>query len=212
VFTGLIRFQGQLRARAGNRLRLACPALLPGLSLGDSVAVNGVCLTAAQLHADGFSADLLNETQKDTTLGALPLGAALNLEPALRAGEPLGGHYVQGHVDGVVRLLARQALPGGDWRFEFELPEWLAPLVVDKGSIAIDGISLTLQELGPRSFSVALIPTTWNETNMQTLQPGSGVNIEADLIIKTVRRTVEQIMQRAPGLTPAGLRELGYGG
>lgn len=212
MFTGLIRFQGQLRARAANRLRLACPPLAPALAVGDSVAVNGVCLTAAQVHADGFSADLLEQTLRDTTLGRLPLGAQLNLEPALRVGEALGGHYVQGHVDGVTQLVSRQELPGGDWRLEFELPPWLALLVVDKGSIAIDGVSLTLQELTVRSFCVALIPTTWNDTNLQTLQPGARVNIEADLIVKTVRRTVEQMLHSAPELSAAGLRELGYGG
>lgn len=212
MFTGLIHSRGVLRARAASRLTIACPTLLPELAAGASIAVNGVCLTVAQLETDGFSADLLEQTHKDTTLGILPLGTVLNLEPSLRAGEALSGHYVQGHVDGVVRLVSRRALAGGDWRLEFELPGWLAPLVVDKGSIAVDGVSLTVQELGARTFAVALIPTTWRETGLQTLVPGSEVNIEADLIIKTVRRTVEQILKQAPELTAASLRELGYGG
>jgi riboflavin synthase len=211
VFTGLIFQQGQLRSRSAKRLRVECPGLVPGLSLGQSVAVSGACLTVAELHASGFSADLLAATLSTTTLGLLPIGAGLNLEPALGAGEALGGHFVQGHVDGMVKLLARQALPGGDWRLEFELPEWLKPLTIDKGSIAINGVSLTLQELGERSFTVALIPTTWNDTNLGMVQPGHMVNIEADMIVKAVRRTVEALLAGGPGLDAAVLRKLGYG-
>jgi riboflavin synthase len=211
VFTGLIRYQGQLRARSANRLRLECPSLRPSLSLGQSIAVNGACLTVAELHGSGFSADLLAATLRATTLGLLPLGAALNLELALGAGDAMGGHFVQGHVDGVVQLLQRHALDGGDWRLEFELPEWLRPLVIDKGSLAIDGVSLTVQELGERTFAVAVIPTTWNVTNLGLVQPGHMVNIEADMIVKAVRRTVEALLARGPGLDAAGLRQLGYG-
>lgn len=212
MFTGLIRHQGRLRSRASGRLAVDCATLLPALALGDSVAVNGACLTVAQVDHAGFYADLLAATLRDTTLGVLPGGAALNLEPALRAGEALGGHFVQGHVDGVVKLATRKTLPGGDWLLEFELPGWLAPLVIEKGSIAIDGISLTLQELGVHSFSVAVIPATWRETNIGTIAPGGVVNIEADMIVKAVRRSVERGAQHAPELSATALRELGYGG
>lgn len=211
MFTGLIFQQGQLRARSAKRLRVECPGLRPSLCLGQSIAVNGACLTVAELHNSGFSADLLAATLHDTTLGLLRIGAALNLEPALVAGDAIGGHLVQGHVDGMVKLLNRHVLADGDWRLEFELPEWLKPLVIDKGSIAIDGVSLTVQELGERTFAVAIIPTTWNDTNLGLVQPGHMVNIEADLIVKAVRRTVETLLAAKPGLDAAALHKLGYG-
>jgi len=193
VFTGLIRHQGWLVAREGQRLTVACPPLRAGLRLGDSVAVNGVCITAALLSADGFAADLLEATLRDTTLGELAVGSALNLEPALRAGDPLGGHFVQGHIDGTAELLSRDPLAGGSTRLGFSAPEWLKPWLIPKGSICVDGVSLTVQAIEPDSFTVELIPATLDSTNLKTLAPGQRVNLEADLIVKTVRALLGNI-------------------
>jgi riboflavin synthase len=199
VFTGLIRHRGSLARREGSRLTIATPTLT-NIRHGDSIAVNGVCLTAAELGDGVFTADLLEATLRDTTLGSLPEGSLLNLEPALLAGEPLGGHLVQGHVDGVTKLLSRKALANEDWRYEFALPAWLRPNIVPKGSICVDGVSLTVQELGAESFTVQLIPVTWSATNLGQLEPGAQVNLEADLIVKTVSTLLAQrLAQLEPG-------------
>lgn len=195
MFTGLIRWQGMLAGRTASSLLIDCPHLRSRLSFGDSVAVNGVCLTVARLSESGFSADLLPETLRDTTLGQLEPGASLHLETALKAGDELGGHIVQGHVDGVVAVLANgQADPAAGWQLELELPQWLRPWLVPKGGVSVDGVSMTVQLLKENSFLLALIPTTLTETHLGTILPGQRVNIEADLLVKTVRQTVEQIL------------------
>jgi riboflavin synthase len=203
MFTGLIRHSGTLRRRDERGLTVSCPSLGPALASGDSISVNGACLTVAILTADGFRADLLADTRRTTTLGALATGARLNLETAMQAGDAFG------------RLLSRAELPGGDWRLGFELPDWLRLQIIERGSIAIDGISLTIQELdtesAPPAFYVSIIPTTWEETNLSTLDTGEMVNIEADLLVKTVRHAVEQILGRGEPLTAEKLREWGYG-
>jgi riboflavin synthase len=216
MFTGLIRHLGELKARDARGIAVACPSLRTKLAEGDSVAVNGACLTVTELTGDGFRADLLEDTRRNTTLGELPTGARLNLETALTAEDAFGGHFVQGHVDGIVHVTARRELPSGDWRLSFELAEWLKPHVVDRGSIAIDGVSLTVQEIEPHgsppAFSVSIIPTTWNETNLGGLSIGCKVNIEADLLIKAARHSIEQILGKDEMLTAEKLREWGYGG
>lgn len=209
MFTGLIRHLGELSARSGHNLAVQCPSLRDGLATGDSVAVSGACLTVADLTPEGFSADLLEATRAGTTLGKLPIGSRLNLEPAMRAGDGFGGHFVQGHIDGTVKLLERQHLPSGDWKLNIELPRWLKPWIIERGGIAVDGVSLTVQELAPDSFSVMLIPTTWEETALQDATPGSLVNIEADMLVKAVRRSLEQMF--AGELTEEKLRQWGYG-
>jgi len=215
MFTGLIRHSGSLSRRDERGLVVSCTSLRPALAGGDSISVNGACLTVAELTADGFRADLLADTRRGTTLGELASGARLNLETAMQAGDAFGGHFVQGHVDGTVRLLSRNELPGGDWRLGFELPDWLRLQVIERGSIAIDGISLTIQELDaagtPPAFYASIIPTTWEETNLSTLDAGELVNIEADLLVKTVRHAVEQILGKGEALTIEKLREWGYG-
>jgi len=176
VFTGLIKYTGTLAAREGTRLRIEVPAELRAvIAEGDSVAVNGVCLTAVRLGGTVFEADLLESTLRDTTLGSIPVGATVNLEPALRAGDPMGGHIVQGHVDGATTLLRRQAAAATE-NYEFELPKWLGTWIVPKGSICIDGVSLTVQALDAGSFTVELIPETVARTNLGSLQVGQKVN------------------------------------
>jgi riboflavin synthase len=215
MFTGLIRQRGTLKRRDERGLAVACPDLRPTLASGDSVSVNGACLTVAELTAAGFIAVLLEDTRRNTTLGALAVGAGLNLETAMQAGDAFGGHFVQGHVDGTLRLLRRRELAGGDWRLDFALPDWLRPQVIDRGSIALDGVSLTIQQLEPEgsppAFSVSIIPATWEETNLSGLAAGDLVNVEADLLVKAVRHAVEQILGKGDPLTAAKLREWGYG-
>lgn len=197
MFTGLIRSLGTLEARSsrpgGARLRIAAPAeLLARAELGASIAVNGACLTSVALDGRAFEADLSEETLEKTTLGGLPLGATLHLEPALRVGDPLDGHLVSGHVDGVGQLLARpQGQAGVDegiWRFA--MPLALAPMTAPKGSIAVEGISLTVVDCGADWFTVALIPETVMRTALKDMRPGDPVNLEADPIGRFVARAM----------------------
>ena len=197
MFTGLIRHLGTLEARSsrpgGARLRLAATAeLLARAELGSSIAVNGVCLTSVALDGRAWEADLSEETLAKTTLGRLALGSRVHLEPALRVGEPLDGHLVSGHVDGLGQLLSRpQGQTGVDeglWRFS--LPEALAPMIAPKGSVTVDGISLTVVDCGPDWFSVALIPETVTRTALDALRPGTSVNLEGDPVGRFVARAL----------------------
>ncbi|MDR2697587.1 MAG: riboflavin synthase [Holophagales bacterium] len=190
MFTGLIRHIGTLASRRpqGRGARLcveAVPELLARAEHGASVAVMGVCLTAVSVDSKSFEADLSEETLSKTTLGNLPVGARLNLEPALRVGDPLDGHLVSGHIDSVGRLLDR-ANKNGLWRFA--MPAELAAMIAPKGSVAVDGISLTVVEANAQSFSVALIPETAAATALKDLRCGAAVNIEADPIGRYVAR------------------------
>ena len=192
MFTGLIRHLGTLESRAsragGARLRLRADAdLLARAELGSSVAVNGVCLTSVAVDARGWEADLSDETLAKTTLGTLALGAAVHLEPALRVGDPLDGHLVSGHVDAVGRLLER---PAGEGLWRFSLPAPLRPMTAPKGSIAVDGISLTVVDCDDEGFSVALIPETVSRTALGRLRPGDAVNLEADPIGRFVAQAL----------------------
>lgn len=192
MFTGLIRHLGTLQSRAprpgGARLTLSAPPeVLEGALPGASIAVNGACLTVVDRDARSWTADLSEETLLRTTFGRLPMGALLHLEPSLRVGDPLDGHLVSGHIDGVGRLQAR-AEGEGLWRFA--MPADLAPMVAPKGSVAVDGISLTVVEAGRDFFTVALIPETVRRTRLETMQPGTEVNLEADPVGRYVARAL----------------------
>ena len=193
MFTGLIRHLGTLAGRTGRsggaRLRIAAPAeVLERAEAGASIAVNGACLTAVARDAKAWEAELSFETLERTTLGRLEPGALLHLEPSLRVGEPLDGHMVAGHVDGIGRLLERA--PGeGAWRFA--MPPELAPMVAPKGSVAVDGISLTVVDCGRDWFSVALIPETVKRTRLEAMGVGDPVNLEADPVGRYVARALE---------------------
>jgi len=192
MFTGLIRHLGTLEARrprpSGARLRIAAPPeVLERAEAGASICVNGACLTAVGRDALAWDAELSQETLERTTLGQLPLGALLHLEPSLRVGEPLDGHLVAGHVDGVGRLLER-APDEGIWRFG--MPPDLAPLMAPKGSVAVDGISLTVVECGQDWFTVALIPETVRRTRLETMAGGEPVNLEGDPVGRFVARAM----------------------
>ncbi len=192
MFTGLIRHLGALDGRThrpgGARLRIKAPAeLLVRAELGASVCVNGACLTVMARDGKTFEADLSEETLERTTFGRMATGALLHLEPALRVGEPLDGHLVSGHVDGVGQVLER---PEGEGIWRFAMPAALAPMLASKGSVAVDGISLTVVECGGDWFSVALIPETVIHTRLETLRPGSEVNLEVDPIGRYVARVL----------------------
>ncbi|HEX9081048.1 MAG TPA: riboflavin synthase [Holophagaceae bacterium] len=192
MFTGLIRSLGTLESRStrpgGARLRVAAPSdLLARAELGASIAVNGACLTSVAVDDRAWEADLSEETLAKTTLGRLPLGSTVHLEPALRVGDPLDGHLVAGHVDAMGHLLSRPA-DEGLWRFS--LPGELAPMTAPKGSMAVDGISLTVVECGTDWFTVALIPETVKRTALALMRPGDPVNLEADPIGRYVARAL----------------------
>lgn len=190
MFTGLIRHLGTLEARSsrsgGARLRIASPqAVLDRAEEGASIAVNGCCLTAVARDGRAWEADLSEETLAKTTLGQLKIGSKLHLEPALRVGDPLDGHLMLGHVDAFGALIAR---PTGEGVWRFGIPETLAPLVAEKGSIAVDGVSLTVVDAGAAFFTVALIPETVSRTAFADLRPGDLVNLEADPLARYAAR------------------------
>jgi riboflavin synthase len=192
VFTGIVQDMGRIVAlepRAGDvRVRVAVDRLpLDAVRTGDSIAVSGVCLTVVEHDARGFAADVSNETLSLTTLGDLAPGSHVNLEPALRAGDPLGGHLVSGHVDGVGRVVSL-VQDARSWRIRFETPPDLARYVARKGSIAIDGVSLTVNEVEGREFGINIIPHTWQVTTIGGYAPGRRVNLEIDPIARYVER------------------------
>lgn len=196
MFTGLVLERGRLNGppqpslEGGVRLRVRYgPAVGERMAVGASLAVSGVCLTAVSLDDGGCVVELSPETLSRTRLGELRDGDEVNLEPALRAGDPLGGHWVQGHVDGLLRMTARRD-EGDHRRLSFELPESLRPFLVEKGSVALDGVSLTIAAIGPESFDVALIPHTLQATTLGTLQVGDRVHYEVDVLAKYVHQAL----------------------
>ena len=194
MFTGLVKDLGSVVAveRSGDGARLRIDTALGGqLRRGDSVAVNGVCLTATDVDGGSFDAEAMNETLTRTSLGGLAAGSRVNLELPLRAGEPLGGHLVQGHVDGLGRVSAVDD-DGFSRRVEIEAGEELLRYVVEKGSITVDGVSLTVVDVGPASFTVSLIPETLVRTNLGAAQVGTTVNLEVDVLAKYVEKAVRR--------------------
>jgi riboflavin synthase len=192
MFTGLIEATGRLVERqptsGGFRLRIAS-ALAGELAVGDSLAVNGVCLTVIQVDAGEIHADVGPETIRVTTLGTLPSGGAVNLERPLRADGRVGGHFVQGHVDGIGHVAERRPEAEFEW-LTVSYPAPLAPYFVRKGSVAVDGISLTIAGLGADRFDVQIVPYTLAHTNLRSLAVGDGVNLECDMVGKYVARAV----------------------
>ena len=197
MFTGLIedvgRVSGITAAPSGFRVSIRT-GLAPGLSLGESVAVNGVCLTVTGTQGDVLQADIGPETARVTTLGSLGPDQPVNLERSMRADNRFGGHFVQGHVDatGTVEGLRRD---GDSHWLTIGFPIALAPLLIPKGSVTVDGISLTVAALRDRQFDVMIIPFTWSHTNLSSLQAGDRVNLECDMIGKYVARAAEIALQ-----------------
>jgi len=195
MFTGIVLATGRLVAAVAKggdlELGIDAAALGPGrLAVGDSVSVEGVCLTVTRLDGAVFYADVSRETLAKTTLGTLKHGARVNLEPSLRAGDPLGGHLVSGHVDAVGTLISAQE-DARSWRLQFELPVALMRYVAPKGSICVSGVSLTVNEVGGRRFDVNIIPHTREATTLGELRAGAMANIEID----TIARYIERLLQ-----------------
>jgi riboflavin synthase len=193
VFTGIIRERGRVAQVGGQddarHLRIEAPATASRLSVGDSVSVDGCCLTATEVADGHFAVTAVPETIRRTTLGELVAGDEVNLEPATRAGEPLGGHYVQGHVDGVGQIeLVEPQEEGAHARISAS-PELLR-YCVEKGSIAVGGVSLTISALVDGAFEVALVPHTLEQTTLGGAQPGDAVNLEVDILAKYVEKLI----------------------
>jgi riboflavin synthase len=193
MFTGIVEELGVVESLEDQgdavRLTLRAPHVITDARLGDSIAVNGCCLTVAQRDGETFTADVMRETLAKTSLGALQPGARVNLERAVTATTRLGGHIVQGHVDGTGSVVRREA--SEHWELvEISLPDGLSRYLVDKGSITVDGISLTVVSVGDTTFTVSLIPATLARTTLGLKQPGDPVNLEVDVIAKYVERLV----------------------
>ena len=207
MFTGLVRTVGEVvsTGASGAGLRLGIrPQTWPWRrEPGDSICVSGCCLTLVEAGHDGvLRFDAIPETLSKTTLGSWAAGRNVNLEPSMAMGDPVGGHTVQGHVDGVGTVLGVDKNDG--WRVRIETPAAVGPYLVDKGSVAVDGVSLTIARTGQGErgawwFEVALIPETLDRTTLRGLEAGDAVNLEADIFAKTVGRMVEQYLQRAGG-------------
>ncbi|MFC8714695.1 riboflavin synthase [Streptomyces sp. NPDC057197] len=199
MFTGIVEELGEVTAVEdlgdAARFRLRGPVVTEGARHGDSIAVNGVCLTVVEHDGEEFTADVMAETLKRSSLGVLTAGSRVNLERPTAVGARLGGHIVQGHVDGTGAILERT--PSAHWEIvKISLPAPLARYVVEKGSITVDGISLTVVEAGAEHFTVSLIPTTLALTTLGIKQPGDPVNLEVDVVAKYVERLLGD---RAPG-------------
>lgn len=192
MFTGIVERTGTiigLVEKGGvKRLTVAAPGIAGHLREGDSLAVSGVCLTALDIDPEFFHADLAAETLAKTSLGTLQPGSQVNLELPVAAGSPLGGHIVQGHVDGTGELVSLEpVVPGAaetDWTLKVRVSEHLRPWMVDKGSVAIEGISLTIAEFDGQVVRIAILPLTYERTNLHTLKAGAPVNVEADVLVK----------------------------
>lgn len=217
MFTGLVEMTGTLAGLRGEHLTLRPSKKFDVPVRGESVAVNGCCLTLERELPGGLLEFFtLAETQRRTNLGKLKPGALLNLERALRVGDRMGGHIVSGHIDATAEVLGYRKMPDGDWELRVALPETLAPELVEKGSIAIDGVSLTVIEVGRDFFTVRLIPVTRADTALAERTPGTPVNLEGDIIGKYVRRQLELRTEAAAEpaaqseITMNTLREAGF--
>ena len=191
MFTGIVRERGRVASTQqepeGLRFEIDAPATASQLGIGDSVSVGGACLTATAVSNGSFSVTAVPETLSRTTLGRLQAGDEINLEPALHAGDPLGGHFVQGHVDAVGRIASVE-----DARVRVEAAPEILRYCVEKGSITVDGVSLTIAGLRDDAFEVALIPHTLEVTTLGALEPGDEVNLEVDVLAKYVEKLIDR--------------------
>jgi riboflavin synthase len=196
MFTGIVEELGEVvgfvSKDTGARLKIGCAAILQDAAPGASIAVNGACVTAVELGENHFVADLAPETLKRTNLGNLRQGAAVNLERPLRATGRLDGHFVLGHVDGTAEITALEALGNDNWWLRIRMPDELTRYVVSKGSIAVDGMSLTVAELHDNTVGFTIIPHTYEHTTLRMYGPGSRVNIEVDILAKHLERLVQR--------------------
>lgn len=213
MFTGIIEELGSVRSLVktdgGARIEISANVVTNGTSDGDSISVNGVCLTALNVTADGFSADVSQETLDRSTLGSLAVGSPVNLERAVTPSTRLGGHIVQGHVDGRGRFISAVE-SGGFWTVSIGFPSELGRYFVYKGSVSIEGISLTIAKLNEADFEIAVIPKTWELTNLSSLDPGNAVNLEADVIAKYVERMMLHDTPKKQEITMETLENAGF--
>ncbi len=224
MFTGIIEQTGTLVSLANRggvrRITVEAPGIANRLREGDSLAVSGVCLTALDVDPTYFHADLAQETLDRTSLGALKPGAKVNLELPTAAGSPLGGHIVQGHVDGAGELRSLEPLVSPsrpdfnrettDWTLKVRIPESLRQWMVHKGSVAIEGISLTIASVESDTISIAILPLTYWRTNLHTLSPGAPVNVEADVLVKLAYQQMQSAKKPEFELTETWLVANGY--
>ncbi len=222
MFTGIIEHYGVVESLdstpSGGRIRIRAPQLAPSLEVAGSIAVNGCCLTVVEHDQGIFAADLSPETLRRTMLGDMKPKTRVNLERPLTAGKELGGHFVQGHVDGVGRVV--RLAPEGEndsapmdqnWWLEVSVPSELGCYVAEKGSITVDGISLTVASWRDGIAGFAIIPYTYSHTNLSALKPGDGVNLEADVLAKYIERLLDaRRANSAPGLSIERLKEEGF--
>lgn len=208
MFTGIIEELGTVET-AGARLTVRCSKVMEDMTEGASIAVNGVCLTATALRPDSFSADLAPETLRRSNLGDLRAGSRVNLERPLAPTGRLSGHIVQGHVDGTGEFLSLESLGEDNWWLRIRVPPELDPYLVFKGSIAIDGISLTIAAIESGVVSVTIIPHTWRNTTLAGYRAGSRVNLECDVLAKHVEKLLQKLDLKR-GLTVEKLREEGF--
>jgi riboflavin synthase len=211
MFTGIVTEVGtveEITTRSARaRLEIAAERLAPQVAIGDSVAVDGVCLTATEVTPPRVAFDVVTETLRKSTLGGLRPGSRVNLEGALRVGDRLSGHFVMGHVDGVGEIVTRTDEPG-QTVFRIRAPEPVTPYLLEKGSIAVNGISLTIWDVAGPEFSIAVIPHTLAETTLGGTRRGARVNLEADVLARWIARMVPATRQG--GLTMEKLRDAGY--
>ncbi len=213
MFTGIIEESGQvedLGARAaGARIRIGCRKVVEDLKEGDSVSVNGVCLTAVEISAAGFSADIAPETLRRSNLGGLRRGASVNLERPLTPSSRLGGHIVQGHIDGTAVLVSLELLGDDNWWLKVRIPSEFTRYLVEKGSVALDGISLTIAEMNGEYLSTTIIPHTFRHTTLANYRPGDKLNLECDILAKHVEKLMGNARPQS-SLTMDKLADLGY--
>ena len=214
MFTGLIEEIGKIQKvepiSGGKRIKINAAAILDDLKIDDSVAINGICLTATKVENDGFWADAVGATLEKTSLANVKDNYEVNLERALRFNDRLGGHLVQGHVNGLGEITQIKKL-GENYYLEVSVPEELEKYLIDEGSIAIDGISLTIASLNNNSVGVSVIPHTWKNTNLINRKIGDKVNIETDMIAKYIEKLLSKKEEKSSGkISESWLKEMGY--
>ena len=207
MFTGIIEEIGRLKSLNGGRIEIFCEKILSDIKIGDSISVNGICLTVVEFGKDFFAADVMPETFRKTSLSEINRGGILNLERALKVGDRLGGHIVSGHIDGVGKVLSIRA-EGNALFIEISAENFLLKQIAAKGSVALDGISLTVVDSGAEKFSVSMIPHTREVTNFKNKKIGSLVNIETDILAKYVERLTN--FRDKGGITKDFLLENGF--
>ena len=213
MFTGIIEELGKITSldkhAGGAKIEISAKIVTNETNEGDSIAVNGVCLTALEIKSDSFAADVSQETLNRSTLGNLKIGSSVNLERAVTPSTRLGGHIVQGHVDARGKFLSAKQ-DGDFWTVRIGFPAEIGQYLVYKGSVSVEGISLTIANLGDEYFEIAVIPKTWELTNLSSLQTGDAVNLEADVIAKYVERIMLYGQKKAEDITMEKLSKLGF--